>query len=794
MENIYAKFKKILFGLLSVRMIYNGYVRGAAAKWKRSMFSNLLKDWNTNIFYKIKSYCLGYMPFQRKIFNINNDNKNEFLSYKKYLYLNGANGKYSKWLSDIITSDKVFSKFKSNFQELYYQLYLRDNDIKIIALKKDLEEKEESLINLIKKRKTLILMSSNYTESYKLCYKNSNFYLDDNKKTKEKLISFIKERLLENRSFVVIEDVVASESFRIDNENSKLYLTVYNKDGVNPEIGEVYASVSSNYLIDNEFGLDNINEEYILESYSVKKNTYYFENEEELNKSMVYFDEKTGKFLFCAVQNNNEITFLKKAIKEKEVIKIVENNYEEVVCLIKEMFKTVPQIEIAGVELTFTDKGIKILNIINNPPYCQFKYFSKDFDKFLKYKYEQKRILYKNFMFKFKIFRKKVWLKLCKLFAILCYPKGLVPYISFRWLRDIKDDFIENKNIPLSRKLWAYRHGFLSYRLAQYGITKDNYKNYISDFEYKWLRHIDNYYKVWFEDKVTIKYVASKYNKFFPKYYYFISLKQGQNAIIPLMDCPKNYNNTYDDIFNLVKKEKDIALKRDKGSHGEGFYRLSYRNSKFYLNLEETTKEEVIKILSDKNNEYLVTEYIKQHDVLNEIYDGSVNTIRIIVYKKDGKTPTIGNAYMRFGSQKTGTVDNIGAGGIFVNLDEETGYFHDALIITDDRQIVPCPVHPDSKKPIEGYIPNWDQILKDILEIANHLEQIEYFGFDIAITDKGMKFPEINRYPDYMKIGRLKQHSIDYLLERLETKKRKYGYDKKMPHKLFKFIDRRENR
>ena len=218
---------------------------------------------------------------------------------------------------------------------------------------------------------------------------------------------------------------------------------------------------------------------------------------------------------------------------------------------------------------------------------------------------------------------------------------------------------------------------------------------------------------------------------------------------------------------------------------------MSYKNNKLYLNLEETTEKEVIEILSDSTNEYLITEYIKQHDVLNKIYDGAVNTIRIIVFKKDGKNPTIGNAYMRFGSKKTGTVDNIGAGGIFVSLDEETGYFHDALIITDDRKIVPCKKHPDTNLPIEGYIPNWDKILKEILEIAEHLEQIEYFGFDIAVTEDGIKFPEINRYPDYMKIGKLKQHSIDYLLEKLECKKKLYGYNKKRPFKLFRLIDRR---
>ena len=572
-----------------------------------------------------------------------------------------------------------------------------------------------------------------------------------------------------------------------------MYLKVYNKNGTDPLIGEIYCSIQNDFFIDNEYGIENIDEEAILESYSVEN--YLYTDEEDIknrvNKSRIYFDENTGKFKFCIAKNNKKVLKFKNILSDDTIIKLVEDNYDKIKEIITKIFKTIPQIELAGVNLTITDKGIKIINIINNPPYCDVVYFNKDFHNYLVGKYNQKKELYKNFKFKYKIFRKKVYLKICKIFAKTCYPKGLVPYISFRWLKDIKDDFIENKHIPLKTKLWAYRHGFLSYRLAQYGITKKNYKKFISDFEYKWLRHIDNYYKIWFEDKITIKYIASSYNNFFPKYYYFVSLKQGENKLIPLMDCPKDYGNKYEDIFKLVKKEKDIALKRDKGSHGEGFYRLSFKNNKLYLNLEETTEKEVIDILSDKNNEYLITEYIKQHKILNDIYPGAVNTIRIIVYKKDGKNPTIGNAYMRFGSSKTGTVDNIGAGGIFVNLDEETGYFHDALIITDDRKIVPIKEHPDTHVPIEGYIPNWDKILKDIKEIASYLKQIEYFGFDIAITEDGMKFPEINRYPDYMKIGKLKQHSIEYLLEKLEQKKKKYGYDRKMPHKLFKFIDRR---
>lgn len=789
MKKLYKKFKRRVFSILSVRMVYKGYVIRAAMRWKRSVVSNFFRDHNTNIFYKIRSYMLGYMPYQRKIFNITGKNKKQFLSYKKYLYLNGSNGKYSKWLADIITTDQVLKKFRGNMPKLYYHMYNRDGMLKIISLQKDLVNTENEVINFIKSQKHVKLLSSNYMRNYDVIYKDNSLYIEEVPFSDSEFIAFIKNELSEVRSLVIKEHIEVDKDFYIDNIPARMFLKVYNKDGVTPTIGEMYCTVGSNYNIDNEFGIEELDEAYL--DVLTSSNDEEDLASEDTN-AMVYYNEKTGAFKTCFLKKDNKTIIFNKMVKNAAINKLVKNNFEAINKLVVEIFKTIPQIELAGVELAISKDGIKIINIFNNPSYCSYVYFNKDFDEFLKYKYVQKRELYKSFSFKFSIFKRKVYLKVCKLFAKLCYPKGLIPYLSFRWLKDVKNDFVENKKIPFHTKMWAYRHGFLSYRLAQYGITKKNYKNFISDFEYRWLRHIDNYYKTWFEDKVTIKYVASEYNQFFPKYYYYIGLKQGENKLIPLMDCPKGYGDSYEDIFNLVKKEKEIALKRDKGSHGDGFYRLSYKNNKFYLNLEEATKQDVIDILSDKNNEYLVTEYIKQHKVLNDIYDGSVNTIRIIVYKKDGVNPTIGNTYMRFGTAKTGTVDNITAGGLSVEIDSDTGRFHDALMKTEDLKIIPCDRHPDTNALIEGYIPNWDQILKDIKEIAYSLEQIEYFGFDIAVTEDGMKFPEINRYPDYMGIGKLKRESIDYLLEKVECKKKKYGYDKRMPFKLIRFIDRRK--
>ena len=368
-------------------------------------------------------------------------------------------------------------------------------------------------------------------------------------------------------------------------------------------------------------------------------------------------------------------------------------------------------------------------------------------------------------------------------FASLFYPKGLVPYISVTWPRDVRQDFFSNKDCSFSKKMWAYKHGFLSYRLDQYGITEENWEEYISDFEYKWLRHINPYYKTWLEDKITVKYIANRYNQYFPEYYYHVICKNGEMNIIPLMDCPMGYGPELASIINLVKEKKVMAFKPDEGSHGNGFFRCDYKDGEFYINYEKATEQDVIDRLSQNDTAYIITEYIQMHPQLKEIYSGSVNTIRMIVFKKDGVHPEIGNAYMRIGTSKTGAIDNMAAGGMFAAIDIETGRYGGAKIFVDG-DIKDCERHPDTNVLIEGTMPNWELTKKLVLDIASEIRELEYFGFDLAVTEDGIKIPEINRSPDYPKIEKYNRATIDYLLHKLDRRKKVFGYDKKPNHTL----------
>ena len=61
-------------------------------------------------------------------------------------------------------------------------------------------------------------------------------------------------------------------------------------------------------------------------------------------------------------------------------------------------------------------------------------------------------------------------------------------------------------------------------------------------------------------------------------------------------------------------------------------------------------------------------------------------------------------------------------------------------------------------------------VRQGILDICSEIPQLEFLGFDVAITEDGMRLPEINRNPGYPMIETFRRPTIDYLLYKKEAK------------------------
>ena len=744
--------KKLVVNALALGPTSRGFTGGEARRWVREVYRHKTRNYGFSRRETNWAIRHGFMPEQVAKLGINDENVKDYISAKDYAYLRPLNGIYSKWITDKVTIHTIFKPFRKDMPIVYYQISKRYDETTVTPLADDsLGYTFKEMFDFIRTQGAVILTPANGISASTIAYKEGSFWFDDNKLSEAAL----EERLSQYRSTVVIREKVRTSDIT---DNAVLNLIIFNEFGDNPVIGDAF-------LVFDEY------ERKPVRTLEQRKADSLEEEDVEDDR---YRDVKAE----AADEKNG--TWRGKPIPHWDEIKDVVNR----ICVF------VPQLEFFGMEIVINEDGFKIVRMMNQPDYPTCKPFSKETSAYLERKAAQKKEAYAKGGTCLARGAKKVKLKIRARFAKMFYPKGLIPYLSIRWISDVWKDFTTNKDTTFGQKMWAYRHGFLSYRLLQYGITKENHEEFISDFEYKWLRHINPKYRKWMEDKITVKYICSDYNECFPEYYYHIICKNGNNKVISMMDLPEGYTNSFEDIFKLVEEKGVLALKPDEGSHGDGFYKFTCEDGKYQLNYKDVTKQQVLDILEDIENQYLVTEYINMCDELKAVYDGAVNTVRMIVFKKDGREPQIGNAYVRFGSKATGAVDNVGAGGMTATIDVATGHFHDAKIVLSNS-IEDCPIHPDTGVPIDGYLPHWEEVKKQVLDVTRSIKQLEFFGVDLAVTNEGIKFPEINRFPDYPAVEKYTKPTREYLLYKLEGKKRYFGYDKKKNRTLVHLPERR---
>lgn len=344
----------------------------------------------------------------------------------------------------------------------------------------------------------------------------------------------------------------------------------------------------------------------------------------------------------------------------------------------------------------------------------------------------------------------------------LLIAKGMDKKWSYMFCKKLSDDEAAF-SINEKTKEWALCRGFYPGRVELYGLTEDNYTNYLPDYNYFMIHPINHHFRIWVNDKLTLKYILDneKTRELMPEYYLYIEnngdytyLNDDSNDICK----DKNY------IFNLLKVKKRLAIKPNSGtSGGRGFMKMEYKNEEILINNERTSFDEFNRIINNIPN-HIVTEYVVEHKDLAKIWPESECTLRVIMIKLprtqhyDYPEWRCIVSYARFGSSISGGASNLSSGGIGIGFDFETGKFNSFGI----RYKKYCSngewkikEHPDTHTVwSESGLPNWDIVKNKIKDTCNCLSSLDYLGLDIIITENGMKFCEINTHPaaDYEQV------------------------------------------
>lgn len=198
-----------------------------------------------------------------------------------------------------------------------------------------------------------------------------------------------------------------------------------------------------------------------------------------------------------------------------------------------------------------------------------------------------------------------------------------------------------------------------------------------------------------------------------------VSLKNGENLF--LKEAIELHNHLF---FKVVN-----------GGQGEGACSVDYTGGKFYLQDKESSVEQILSYLDSFNTRFIMQDRLIQHEVLNNIYSQSINTLRISSVLNEGKCIILGVVF-RCGAHGE-VMDNWHRGGLVIGVSEDGkfgkyGYYMPGVGTKTDR-------HPDSGFVFEDVIVPYYQEAIDLVVKAHEtvFNNIKTLGWDVAITTDG---------------------------------------------------------
>ena len=259
-----------------------------------------------------------------------------------------------------------------------------------------------------------------------------------------------------------------------------------------------------------------------------------------------------------------------------------------------------------------------------------------------------------------------------------------------------------------------YQAGYYDYQEFEfYNLNRKQRKTYLT-------RGKNNQIIKKFNDKSKFYLIDNKEN-FYRGYKEFIQrdwiLLNGKN---------------FDEFENFLEKNKTAIVKPVDGEGGKGVEKIEDIN----LNENRILYEKLV-----KNKQNIVEQCIIQHKELNELYSGSVNSLRMFTFYKEGKTYFL-QAILKIGNG--GVVDNFSSGGMYAYVDEN-GYVYTEAIDREDNIFAE---HPISKHKIVGFkVPMFKEAIELVKEAAKVVPEVRYVGWDVAISNNGPMIIEGNCFP-----------------------------------------------
>lgn len=201
----------------------------------------------------------------------------------------------------------------------------------------------------------------------------------------------------------------------------------------------------------------------------------------------------------------------------------------------------------------------------------------------------------------------------------------------------------------------------------------------------------------------------------------------------------KNVNGYYYDGKNPLSEQdalercsniKDAIIKPTlEGTWGKGVELIKTSDG-----IVTTMGCSVKELFERYNRSFIIQERLKQHPDMDRLNPTSLNTIRVMSYRK-GQEIIILYAVVRIG-RKDKVIDNETAGGIKADIDLQTGRIKGCAIGSPTEQLMP---YTDIGTPVDNYqIPSFHEVLRQVKEQHYRLPYFNLVGWDMCVDQNGM--------------------------------------------------------
>lgn len=302
-------------------------------------------------------------------------------------------------------------------------------------------------------------------------------------------------------------------------------------------------------------------------------------------------------------------------------------------------------------------------------------------------------------------------------------------------------------SMPLSRRLWLWRHGFLSQANVLYDVNEDNYRQYFSDFQRERVYWINDEQREALNNKLFFHWMMEPFAE--QRVATYGVLKRGRfHDLRSLEPADGSAGVATDDLADTVDaatwiterlhEEGALMLKPWRGSGGMGVARCSYDDGIYQIDGEEYAQSDFESTIGALDG-HLVSEVVEQADYADELFSDAANTLRVLtMYDDETDEPFVAAAAHRIGTQQSAPVDNFTNGGLATGIDRETGRLTAGFQFPFSGSLDWHETHPDTGIQITNtQIPGWATIREQLLAMAATFSHTPYIGWDLVVTGEG---------------------------------------------------------